>query len=126
LIGWHRKAFRLFWKWKSQSGRPRLPKDLRQLIVAMVCDNPTWGQEGIADELWLKLGIRVSPRSVRAYWPGDGPPTRWRAPLQNWNAFVRNHAQVLPACDFFVAVTVRFRIFYVLVVMEIGSAESFG
>jgi putative transposase len=121
LIGWHRKAFRLFWKWKSRSGRPRLPNDLRQLIAKMVCENPTWGQERIADELWLKLGIRVSPRTVRAYWPADGPPTRSRALSQNWTTFVRNHAQVLLACDFFVAVTVRFRILYILIVMEIGS-----
>jgi putative transposase len=92
LIGWHRRAFRLFWKWKSRPGRPRLPKDLRKLIAVMVCDNPTWGHERIADELWLKLGIRVSPRTVRAYWPGDDPSTRLRAPSQNWNTFVRNHA----------------------------------
>src|SRR5262245_33777608 len=33
LIRWHRKGFRLFWRWKSKPmGRPRLPKDLRQLI----------------------------------------------------------------------------------------------
>src|ERR1700675_1074167 len=26
LIGWHRKVFKLFWKWKSRpAGRPRLP-----------------------------------------------------------------------------------------------------
>jgi putative transposase len=121
LIGWHRKAFRLFWKWKSRSGRPPLPNDLRQLIAEMVRDNPTWGQERIADELWLKLGIRVSPGTVRACWPGDGPSIRLRALSQNWNTFLQNHARELLACDFFVAVTVRFRILYVLVVMEIGS-----
>jgi transposase InsO family protein len=125
LIGWHRKAFSLFWKWKSRPGRPRLPKDLRQLIAEMVRDNPTWGQERIADELWLKLGIRVSPRTVRAYWPGDGPSIR-QAPSQNWNTFLRNHAEAVVACDFFVAVTVRFRILYVLVVMEIASRRIVG
>jgi putative transposase len=41
LIGWHRKAFRLFWKWKSRAGRPRIPSDLRQLIGQLVRDNPT-------------------------------------------------------------------------------------
>ena len=25
LIGWHRKGFKLFWKWKSRVGRPPLP-----------------------------------------------------------------------------------------------------
>ncbi len=69
LIGWHRKAFRLFWRWKSRPGRRRIPRELRRLIVQMVRENPTWGEERIAHELWLKLGIRVSPRTVRAYWP---------------------------------------------------------
>ena len=33
FIRWHRKGFRLFWRWKSRSpGRPRIPKDLRRLI----------------------------------------------------------------------------------------------
>ena len=29
LLRWHRKGFRLFWRWKSKSGRPRLPKNIR-------------------------------------------------------------------------------------------------
>src|SRR5499425_2802883 len=33
LIRWRRKGFRLFWRWKSKpSGRPGLPRNLRQLI----------------------------------------------------------------------------------------------
>ena len=40
LIGWHRKGFKLFWKWKSRVGRPRLPKDIRDLIVRMALENP--------------------------------------------------------------------------------------
>jgi hypothetical protein len=103
------QAFKLFWKWKSRPGRPRLPKSLRQLISEMVRDHPSWGQKRIADE----LGIRVSPRAVRAYWPGDGPSIR-QAPSQNWNTFLRNHAEAVLACDFFLAVTVRFRIIYIL------------
>jgi len=30
-------------------------------------ENPTWGEERIADELMLKLQIRVSPRTVAKY-----------------------------------------------------------
>ncbi len=42
LIRWHRNGFRLFWHWKSKpTGRPRLPKDLRQRIRAMAAENPT-------------------------------------------------------------------------------------
>jgi putative transposase len=119
LIGWHRKAFRLFWKWKSRPGRRPIPLELRQLIVQMVRENPTWGEERIANELWLKLGIRVSPRTVRAYWPSNRPWSHRNS--QSWNTFVRNHARALLACDFMVAITVRFRVIYVFVVMEIGS-----
>src|ERR1700756_3511436 len=32
-IGWHRKGFKLFWRWKSRMGRPRIPENLRRLIV---------------------------------------------------------------------------------------------
>lgn len=67
LVGWHRRGFSLFWKLKSRPGRPSLPKNIRQLIARMVVENPTWGQGRIADELALKLGILVSPRTVAAY-----------------------------------------------------------
>jgi hypothetical protein len=66
LIGWHRKGFKLFWRWKSQAGRPRIPADIRKLIVRMARENPTWGQARVAAELSVKLGIYVSPRTVRA------------------------------------------------------------
>ena len=44
LIGWHRKGFKLIWKWKSQAGRPRIPGNIHKLIVQMAQENPTWGQ----------------------------------------------------------------------------------
>jgi len=119
LIRWHRAGFRLFWKWKSRSGRPPIPLELRQLIRRMAKENPLWGQERIANELWLKLGLRVSPRTVRKYLP--------RAPAgcprgdQRWSTFLKNHAQSIVACDFFVTVTCGLRLLYVLVVMEHGS-----
>src|SRR5262249_15849786 len=39
FIGWHRKAFRLLRCWMSRGGRPRLPKDIRRLIVEMASNN---------------------------------------------------------------------------------------
>lgn len=119
FIRWHRQGFRLFWRWKSTSGRPPLPADLQALIRRMARENPTWGQERIANELLLKLGLRVSPRTVRTYMPrrvdhGRGP----RRASQRWRTFVRHHAQALVACDFCVVVTATFRLLYVFVIME--------
>ena len=121
LIGWHRKGFKLCWRLKSRAGRPPLPQEIRQLIARMVLENPTWGQERIAAELSLKLGIQVSPRTVRAYWPDDSYPGGTRASGQRWSTFVRNHAESLIACDFATVVTAHFRVLYVLVLMEVET-----
>jgi transposase InsO family protein len=121
LIRWHRRGFALFWRWKSvPQGRPRLPTDLQRLIAEMAAANRTWGEERIASELLVKLGIRVSPRTVRRYMFRGAAP-RGGARSQTWSTFVRNHAGAVLACDFFVAVTVRFRVLYVFVVLEVGT-----
>jgi hypothetical protein len=121
LIGWHRKGFKLFWKWKSQAGRPRLPESIRRLIVRMAQENPTWGQARVAAELSVKLGIYVSSRTVRAYCPPEPERRRnGRTCSQNWRTFVRNHAHSIVACDFLVVVTARFRTLSVLLLMEVG------
>jgi putative transposase len=120
LIRWHRKGFRLFWKWKSQSsGRPRVPTDLRKLIMEMATSNPTWGQKRIANELLLKIGIQISPRTVQWYMPNN--PKRPTVPSQRWMTFVRNHTKAIIAADFFVVVTATFRLIYVFLIMEIET-----
>src|SRR5215470_6751290 len=107
LIVNHR-PFRLFWRWKSKPmGRQRLPRELRRLIREMAAENATWGEERIANELKLKLGIRVSPRTVENYLR-DGGPARTPDPKQRWLTFIHNHAKVIVACDFFVVVTATF------------------
>jgi putative transposase len=119
FLRWHRQGFRLLWRWKSRPGRPRIPAELQALIRQMAQDNPTWGQERIANELLLKLGLRVSPRTVRKYMPtrlDRSLGTRMQS--QRWATFVRNHAQASVACDFCVAVTATFRLLYVFVVIE--------
>ena len=119
MIRWHRAGWRLFWRWKCRPGRPRIPVELRALIRRMARENPVWGEERIASELLVKLGIRVSPRTVRKYMP------KWHAGQpradQRWSTFLKNHAKVIVACDFFLAVTATFRLLYVFVVIEHGS-----
>ena len=122
FVAWHRKGFRLFWRWKSASGRPPIPTELQLLIRKMARENPSWGEERIANELLLKLGLRLSPRTIRKYLPKSpaSPPGRPRGD-QRWATFLKNHARFIIACDFCVAVTATFRVLYVLVVMEHGT-----
>lgn len=95
-------------------------KDLRHLIQRMAAENPVWGEERIANELKLKLGIRVSPRTVGKYLQNQGPK-REPDPKQRWLTFVRNHAKVIVACDFFVVVTATFRTLYIFAMLDLGT-----
>jgi hypothetical protein len=93
FMRWRRQGLRLFRPWTSCPGRPPIPVELQGLICQMARDNLIWGQRRIANELRLKLGLRVSPRTVHKYLPKhlDRTPGH-RVPTQRWRAFVRNHA----------------------------------
>jgi putative transposase len=121
FLGWHRKSFQLLWRSKSRPrSRPRLCEEVQKLIQRMARENPTWGEQRIAAELLLKLHIRVSPRTVGRYIPLDTGP-RKRVPSQRWMTCIRDHAQAIVPCDFFIVVTASFRVLYVVVLLEVGT-----
>jgi putative transposase len=109
---WHAKS--------RQRGRPRIPAEVQRLIVEMAVNNRTWGEERIAAELRLKLGLTLSPRTVRRYMPLR-PRNRGGRLGQSWATFLHNHAGAVLACDFFVAVTATFRHVYVFVILDITA-----
>ena len=87
VVGWHRKAFRLFWTWKirrGKIGRPSMPHDVRDLIRRMSKENPGWGAPRIHGEL-LKLGINIGETSVSKYLVRNRKP-----PSQTWRTFLDN------------------------------------
>jgi putative transposase len=57
-------GWKLFWRLKSRPGRPLIPAELSALIRRIANENPSWDEERIENELLLKIGIRVSPRTV--------------------------------------------------------------
>jgi hypothetical protein len=66
VVQWHRKGFRLLWRWRSRrSGRPKIGTEIRDLIRRVSRANPLWGAPRIHGEL-LKLGIEISQATVRA------------------------------------------------------------
>jgi transposase InsO family protein len=114
VIQWHRKGFRLYWRWRSQSGYPGRPKtctEVRNLIRQMSIANPLWGAPRIHGEL-LKLGIVVSQATVGRY-------MSWRpkVPSPTWRSFLRNHMSGTVAVDMFVVATATFRLLYTVIVL---------
>ena len=95
VLRWHRMGFAAYWRWKSRSpgGRPRIAKEMRDLIRRMSLENPFWGATKIHGEL-LKLGIQVAQSTVSIYMVPR--PDR---PLQTWKTFVRNHMEGIASID---------------------------
>jgi hypothetical protein len=58
ILRWHRSGFEAFWRWKSRSrvGRPKLDRELRDLIRRMSGENPFWGAPRIHGELLMATG----------------------------------------------------------------------
>jgi hypothetical protein len=58
ILRWHRSGFKAFWRWKSRhrAGRPKIDRELRDLIRQMSRENPLWGASRIHGEL-LMLGF---------------------------------------------------------------------
>ena len=106
VLRWHRAGWRLIWGCKSKLGRPPIPAEIRELIRRLARENRLWGEERIANELLRKLGIRLSPRTVRKYMP-KAPSGRPRGD-QQWVTFLRNQAKAIVACDFLVTITASF------------------
>jgi putative transposase len=66
VLGWHRELVRRKWTFphKARVGRPRLTKEIEDLIVRMAKENPRWGYGKIQGEL-LKLNYTISESAVR-------------------------------------------------------------
>jgi hypothetical protein len=114
VIRWHRQGFRLFWRWKSRGqrvGRPKIDKELRELIRRMSRENPLWGAPRIHGEL-LMLGFDVAQSTVAKYMIKLRKP-----PSQTWKTFLHNHADGLAAADFFVVPTILFQLLFVFIVI---------
>jgi putative transposase len=97
--------------------------EVRDLIRRLAAENPTWGEKRIADELLLKLQIRLSPRTVAKYCKQLPRPRGSRD--QRWSTFLKNHTKAIVASDFFTVVTACFRVVYVFVaIVQLGNTVS--
>jgi transposase InsO family protein len=111
VIQWHRKGFRLYWRWRSKSGRPAINSEVRELIRQMSNANALWGAPRIHGEL-LKLGIEVSQATVAKYMM-----RRRGRPSPTWPSFLRNEAIGIAAIDMFVVPSATFQLLFVMLIL---------
>jgi len=121
LLRWHRELVCRKWAQPRRSpGRPPVDGRVRELVLRFARENPGWGYPRIAGEL-LKLGLRVSPSTIRRILLANrlGPAPRRSGP--GWREFLRQQAASMLACDFFTVETIALRRFYVLFFIELES-----
>src|SRR2546429_1774405 len=121
LLRWHRELVRRKWAQPRRAlGRPPTDGRVRELVLRFARENPGWGYPRIAGEL-LKLGLRVSPSTVRRLLLAAGLSPAPRRSGPSWRLFLRQQAATMLACDFFTVETISLRRFYVLFFIELES-----
>ena len=89
-------------------------------MLRLARENPRWGYQRISGEL-LKLNLRVSPSTVRRMLAAAGSEPAPRRAGLTWQAFLRQQAASIVACDFFTVETIGLRRLYVLFFIELES-----
>jgi transposase InsO family protein len=119
ILRWHRAGVRVFWRWKSlnRAGRPKIDREVRELIRRMSVENALWGASRIHGEL-LKLGYEVAQSTVSKYMARGGRPRS-----QSWKTFLRNHAEAIAAIDMFVVPTLSFERLFAFLVLGHGRRQ---
>jgi hypothetical protein len=119
ILRWHRAGFRAYWRWKSRGrpGRPRVCREVRELIRQMSRENPLWGAPRIHGEL-LKLGYEIAESMVSKYMT-----RRQHPPSQTWRTFLRNHANAIAAIDLCVVPTVTFERLFAFLIQGHGRRQ---
>jgi len=129
ILGWYRKLVACKFdgsKARRGSGRPRIKREVEQLIIRMASENRDWGYDRIAGAL-ANLGYEISDQTVGNVLQRHGlPPAPERKRTTSWTDFIRTHMELLAGTDFFTAEVLTLRglvTYYVLFFIRLGHTE---
>ncbi len=126
ILGWYRKlvARKFDGSARRGPGRPRIKREVEQLIIRMARENRDWGYDRIAGAL-ANLGHEISDQTVGNVLRRHGlPPAPERKRTTTWAAFIRTHLELLAGTDFFTAEVLTLRglvTYYVLLFIRLES-----
>jgi hypothetical protein len=121
VLRWHRELIARRWTYlHKRPGRPPVSAEIRQLVLRLAGENPSWGHRRIHGEL-LGLGYRVGVATVWRILRRAGVEPAPRRLDASWTTFLRAQAASVLACDFFTVDTIFFQRLYVFFVVEIAS-----
>jgi len=111
-------------KMRQSPGRPRIKREIEQLIVRLAKENRDWGYDRIVGAL-ANLGYKVCDQTVGNVLQRHGlSPAPGHKHTTTWSAFIRIHLALLAGTDFFTAEVLTFRglvTYYVLFFIHLES-----
>ena len=122
LLGWHRDLVRRRWTYPHRRGRPGVAAEIRDLVLRLARENPTWGYRRVHGEL-CRLGYTIGASTVwailqtRRCRPGTDPVA------VSWRQFLRAQAKGVLAVAFFTVDTVLRKRLEVLLVIEVATRQ---
>ncbi|WP_446220061.1 integrase core domain-containing protein [Micromonospora sp. IBHARD004] len=123
LLRWHRELIARRWTYPHvRPGRPPVDAQVRDLVLRLAAENPSWGHRRIQGEL-LGLGYRVAASTVWKILHNAGFDPAPRRSGPTWRQFLTAQAHTILACDFFTVDTVFLKRIYVLFFVEIATRQ---
>ena len=123
ILRWHRELVARKWTYRAGTGRPAgLQAHLRELVIRMATENPTWGYTRIQGAL-KNLGHRVGRSTIARILRAEGIPPGRQRPMA-WRTFLQAHWSALVAADFFTTEVWTARglvTYYVAFLLEVKS-----
>lgn len=126
IIRWYRQLIARKYDGSANRGpgRPRTPRDVRDLVVKLAAENPRWGYSRIRDTL-ANLGHQLGRTTIQSILKDHGlEPAPERRRKTTWKAFLKAHWGAIAACDFFtVEVATAFGLtrYYVFFVLDLAT-----
>ncbi|PZF99691.1 integrase core domain-containing protein [Micromonospora deserti] len=123
LLRWHRELIARRWTHpRARPGRPPVNAQVRELVLRLAAENPSWGHRRIQGEL-VGLGYRVAASTVWKILHNAGVDPAPRRSGPTWKQFLTAQAHTILACDFFTVDTVLLKRLYVLFFVEIATRQ---
>ncbi len=127
ILAWYRRLIAKKFdgsKSRTYPGRPRISREVTDLIVQMAKENSGWGYDRIVGAL-ANLGHVVSDQTVGNTLRRHGiAPAPKRSQTTTWKDFIRSHMDVLAGIDFFTVEVLTWRglaTYYVLFLIHLES-----